>query len=98
MRSAGKYRPIHGELADTLPNDEAPAPGDNVYLSIDLDLQLLATEALQGQRGAVVAIDPWNGEILALVSAPSFDPNLFAVGMSTSQYAELQNNLDTAAV
>lgn len=81
------------ELADTLPNDEAPAPGDDVYLSIDLDLQLLATEAMRGQRGAVVAIDPQNGEILALVSAPSFDPNLFAVGMSTSQYAELQDNL-----
>ena len=76
-----------------MPNDEAPAPGDDVYLSIDLDLQLLATEAMRGQRGAVVAIDPRNGEILALVSAPSFDPNLFAVGMSTSQYAELQDNL-----
>jgi len=81
------------DLADTLPGDAAPAPGDDIYLSLDLDLQLIATQALQGYRGAVVAIDPWSGEILALVSAPSFDPNLFAVGMTTAQYAELQDNL-----
>lgn len=81
------------DLADTMPGNEAPAPGDDIYLSLDLDLQLIATQALQGYRGAVVAIDPWSGEILALVSAPSFDPNLFAVGMSTAQYAELQDNL-----
>jgi penicillin-binding protein 2 len=75
-----------------LPADESAAPGANVYLSLDLDLQLLATKALEGRRGAIVAIDPWTGEILALVSAPSFDPNLFAVGMSTSQFAELRDN------
>ncbi len=80
------------ELSDTLPADESAAPGANVYLSLDLDLQLLATKALAGRRGAIVAIDPWTGEILALVSAPSFDPNLFAVGMSTSQFAELRDN------
>jgi penicillin-binding protein 2 len=63
-------------------------------LSLDLDLQQVAHDALEGRRGAVVALDPTSGEILALVSAPSFDPNLFAVGMSTSQYSDLQNNLD----
>ena len=82
------------EMADSLPSDESAAPGHNVYLSLDLDLQLLATKALEGRRGAVVAIDPWTGEILALVSAPSFDPNLFAVGMSTSQYSALLNDID----
>jgi len=82
------------ELTGSIPDDETPAPGQNVYLSIDLDLQQVATTALDGRRGAVVAIDPWTGEILALVSAPTFDPNLFAVGMSTSQFAELQDNLD----
>ena len=82
------------ELLDSLPIDEKPAPGSNVYLSIDLDLQKLATRLLEGRRGALVAIDPQSGEILALVSAPAFDPNLFAVGMSTAQYGELQNNLD----
>jgi penicillin-binding protein 2 len=79
---------------DALPTNESPAPGDDVYLSLDLDLQLLATKALEGRRGAVVAIDPWTGEILALVSAPTFDPNLFAVGMTTSQYSALQNDLE----
>jgi len=82
------------ELLDSLPIDEKPGPGSNVYLSIDLDLQKLATRLLEGRRGAIVALDPQTGEILALVSAPSFDPNLFAVGMSISQYGELQNNLD----
>jgi penicillin-binding protein 2 len=82
------------ELAGSLPADESPGPGSNVYLSLDLDLQLAATRALQGHRGAAVAIDPWSGEILALVSAPTFDPDLFAVGMSTRQFADLQNDPD----
>jgi len=82
------------ELLDALPIDEKPSPGANLYLSIDLDLQLLATRSLEGRRGAIVALDPQNGEILALVSAPSFDPNLFAVGMSIAQYAELRDNPD----
>lgn len=82
------------ELLDSLPVDQSPTPGSNVYLSIDLDLQRLASEALEGRRGALVALDPWTGEILALVSTPSFDPNLFAVGMTTSQYRELQDNPD----
>ncbi len=82
------------ELLDTLPDDLTAEPGDNVYLSLDLDLQLLATQAFEGRRGALVALNPKTGEILALVSAPSFDPNLFAVGMSTSQYRELSENPD----
>ena len=82
------------ELFDTLPVDQAPGPGSNVYLSLDLDLQRIAATALENRRGAIVALDPGSGEILALHSAPTFDPNLFAVGMTTSQFAELQNNPD----
>ena len=82
------------ELLDSLPVDQVPVPGANAYLSIDLDLQRIAAKALEGHRGALVAIDPLTGEILALVSAPAFDPNLFAVGMSTSQYRELRENPD----
>ncbi len=80
------------DVLGTLPSDEPPAPGDNVYTTIDLDLQLLATELLAERRGAVVAMDPWSGDILALVSAPSFDPNQFALGMSTSDYNDLIRN------
>ena len=82
------------ELLNSLPLDQTPGPGANVYLSLDLDLQRLATEALRGKRGAIVALDPWSGEILALVSAPSFDPNLFAVGMTMAQYSDLRDNPD----
>ena len=82
------------ELLDSLPDNQMASPGANVYLSLDMDLQAVAASALAGRRGAVVALDPWSGEILALVSAPSFDPNLFAVGMTQAQYAELQNNPD----
>ena len=82
------------ELLDSLPTDETPTPGSNVYLSLDLDLQKLAYRAFEGRRGALVALDPQSGEILALVSTPSFDPNLFAVGMTTSQFRELQENPD----
>ncbi len=82
------------ELLDSLPVDQTPAPGANVYLTIDLELQRIAAKALEGRRGALVALDPRNGEILALVSAPAFDPNLFAVGMSTSQYRALSDNPD----
>ena len=82
------------DFADSLPADERPTPGANVYLSLDLDLQRVATKALQGKRGAAVAVDPWTGEILALVSAPTFDPNLFAVGMSGKQFSALQGDLD----
>lgn len=82
------------ELLDSLPVDQTPMPGANVYLSLDLELQRIAAQAFEGRRGALVALDPGNGEILALISSPSFDPNLFAVGMSTSQYRELSENPD----
>ncbi len=82
------------DLSDSLPADESPAPGNNVYLSLDLDLQLLATRLMEGRRGAIVALDPWSGEILALVSAPSFDPNMFAVGMTTAEYSAVLNDPD----
>ena len=83
-----------GDFGGSLLEGDSPTPGHNLYLSLDLELQRVATEALAGKRGAIVAIDPNNGEILALVSAPSFDPNAFATGMSRSQFNELQNNED----
>lgn len=69
---------------------KAPISGQNLYLTIDSRLQLAAQEALTNQAGAVVAIDPRNGEVLAFVSAPSFDPNLFVNGISKKDYQALQ--------
>lgn len=66
-----------------------PRAGENLYLSIDGDLQRAASAALEGKVGAVVAIDPRNGEVLAFVSRPSFDANLFVGGISRANYQAL---------
>ena len=63
-----------------------PNPGNNVYLTLDLELQKAAEEAMAGKRGAVVALDPQTGDILAMVSKPDFDPNLFARGISPENW------------
>ncbi|MGC3979710.1 MAG: penicillin-binding protein 2 [Steroidobacteraceae bacterium] len=69
-----------------------PMAGNDLYLSIDERLQKAAEEMLGKERGAVVAIDPNNGEVLALVSTPGFDPNLFGRGLSQAQYRDLYLN------
>ena len=69
-------------------------PGTNVVLSLDIKLQLAAQEAMQDLRGAVVAIDPRNGDVLALVSTPAFDPNRFAAGLSRADYVALSTDPD----
>ncbi len=63
-----------------------PRPGEDLYLTLDLELQRTAWDALGDAPGAVVAIDPTNGDILALVSKPGFDPNLFVNGISSVDY------------
>jgi penicillin-binding protein 2 len=88
-------RPVSrpGVLAQDL-HVEPPIPGEDVILSLDLKIQRLAEKLLKGHDGAVVALDPWNGDILALASSPAFDPNLFARGISEQQYQALVNNPD----
>lgn len=71
-----------------------PVPGKDIVLSLDIKLQEAAEKALDGRRGAVVAMDPATGEVLAMVSAPSFDPNLFVTGISFKAYAELRDSID----
>lgn len=66
-----------------------PIAGNDLFLTIDLRVQRAAEEALRGQRGAVVAIDPANGDVLAFVSTPAFDPNVFARGLSRTEYRAL---------
>lgn len=71
-----------------------PVPGKDLVLHMDAELQLKAMELLGGRRGAVVAIEPETGGILALVSTPSFDPNKFVTGIDFESYAALRDSLD----
>src|SRR5437870_9960179 len=69
---------------------ETPAvPGQQLKLTLDIDLQIAAEEALEGKNGAIAAMDPRTGEILAMVSRPSFDPNEFAVRVSRGEWNKL---------
>jgi penicillin-binding protein 2 len=71
-----------------------PKPGENLHLSIDARIQKAAIDAFDGRPGAAVAIDPRNGEVLAMVTAPSFDPNLFVNGISQADYSGLLHDPD----
>jgi len=71
---------------------EEPKPGTDLYLTLDLDVQRAAEEALGARAGAVVAMDPNSGEVLALVSHPTYDPNLFPRGISPRDWVKLSND------
>jgi penicillin-binding protein 2 len=83
----------HGNVLRHLGRKD-PVRGNDLYLSIDYGLQMVASEQLAGRRGAIVAMDPHTGEILAMVSSPSFNPNLFVSGISSKDYVALRDNLD----
>lgn len=82
----GREREMLGEIK--------AKPGKSLQTTIDLDLQVVAELGMEGKRGAVVALDPNNGEILAMVSRPSFDPNKFAVRIKSADWKELTSNPD----
>jgi penicillin-binding protein 2 len=69
-----------------------PRPGTDLYLTMDLDVQRAAEEGLADRSGAVVAMDPNSGEILALASHPNYDPNLFPRGISPKDWVRLMND------
>src|SRR5580704_13103783 len=73
---------------------ELAVPGKDLNLTIDLDVQMAAEKALAGKTGAIVAMDPHTGEILALASRPTFDPNQFSVRVSKSYWSGIINNPD----
>jgi penicillin-binding protein 2 len=83
----------HGKEVGRL-DETAAVPGRQLKLTIDLDLQIAAEQALEGKNGAIVAMDPRNGEILAMVSRPTFDPNDFAIRISHDEWAKLVNDED----
>ena len=71
-----------------------PTPGNTLVMSIDIRLQALVEDMFKDRRGALVAIDPRNGEVLAFVSKPTFDPNLFVDGIDVESWRDLNENLD----
>ncbi|HKI73939.1 MAG TPA: penicillin-binding protein 2 [Pseudomonadales bacterium] len=72
-----------------------PIPGKNLVLTVDTSLQQVASDALGDRRGAVVALNPRTGGILALVSKPSYDPNLFVTGIDYKTYSSLRDSPNT---
>lgn len=82
---------VQARLLNTL-NEVNPDPGANLYLSLDIDLQKTAYNALEGFNGAVVAIDIKTGGVLVFVSRPGFDPNPFVVGIANDAYQALQSS------
>jgi penicillin-binding protein 2 len=83
----------HGKEVGQL--EEKPAePGRQLKLTIDIDLQIAAEQALEGKNGAIVAMDPRTGEILAMASRPTFDPNDFSVRIKRNEWAKLVNDDD----
>lgn len=75
-------------------SSHAPTPGNTLVLSVDIKLQALVEELFGDRRGALVAIDPRNGEVLAFVSKPTFDPNLFVDGIDFDSWKDLNENID----
>ena len=82
-----------GRAVSTLSRTEA-TPGSNLVLSIDIELQKILEEAFDDFRGALVAIEPETGDVLAYVSRPGFDPNLFVDGIDSQSWNELNTSLD----
>jgi penicillin-binding protein 2 len=78
-----------GRLGET-----AAVPGQQLKLTVDIDLQIAAEQALEGKNGAIVAMDPRTGEILAMVSRPTFDPNDFSVRISRDEWNKLVTDDD----
>jgi penicillin-binding protein 2 len=71
-----------------------PTPGKNIQLTLDFDLQQKATQLLEGREGAVIALDPRSGEVLALASFPTYDPNKFITRFTPEEWMDLINRAD----
>jgi penicillin-binding protein 2 len=82
-----------GKIVRTLKITQ-PVPGNDLYLNIDIRLQLKAQQELAGRRGAIILLAPKTGEILAMMSSPSYDPNLFVHGISSKNYNRLLQSKD----
>jgi penicillin-binding protein 2 len=94
VNARGRSVERQGAFVPTNLRTKTPTAGDDLVLSIDLKVQRVAESALAGHRGAVVALDPGNGDVIALVSLPGFDPTMFARGITAAEYGALQNDID----
>ena len=83
----------HGRILRVLERHD-PLPGGDIRLHLDARVQRIAMKAMAGRRGAVVAIDPATGGVIAMVSSPSYDANLFVNGISSKNYRALQEDPD----
>lgn len=83
----------HGKKQSLLSKKD-PVGGQELFLGLDINLQIFAESLLKNERGAIVAMDPSNGEVLALASVPTFDPNLFINGISQKDYTALREDPD----
>ncbi len=96
MGSDGERRVVVDHLGNEreLIDKKEPEPGRSIQLTIDLDLQAVAELTLRDRRGAVVALDPRTGEVLAMVSGPTYDPNRFAGRIRKKEWDEIRSNPD----
>ncbi|MFI4890890.1 MAG: penicillin-binding protein 2, partial [Steroidobacterales bacterium] len=93
VNAAGRPVDKQGNYAPQL-SSRAPVAGTDLILGLDIRVQRIAEEALVGKRGAVVALDPRTGDVIALASTPAFDPNDFVRGLTVEHYNALQNDID----
>jgi penicillin-binding protein 2 len=93
VNAAGRPVERAGDYAPQLPS-KAPVAGEDLVLGMDARVQKVAEEALAGKRGAVVALDPKTGDIIALASTPGFDPNDFVRGLTVPEYSALASDID----
>ncbi|GAB4290469.1 MAG: penicillin-binding protein 2 [Methylophaga sp.] len=91
------YRQVETNVQGRIVRELMSVPshsGDDLFLNLDINLQRVASESLGDFNGSIVAMDPRTGGVLALVSKPDFDPNLFVSGISSKDYAELRDSPD----
>ncbi len=93
VNALGRSVQDHGTLQIAL-RERKPVPGSDLVLALDLPTQQAAEEAFAGRRGAAIALDPNNGDVLAFVSLPGFDPSLFGRGITTREYRALETDID----
>src|ERR1700760_2988118 len=93
VNAQGRSVEKQGAFIPTL-RTHAPTAGNDIVLAMDMKVQRTAEEALAGRRGALVAIDPNNGDVIAITSRPGFDPNLFGRGITRSEYSALNEDID----